>query len=298
MKVIGILLLLIPVLAFAQYANVSDPAYDKTLSAKVLERSVFYLPREGAVYRAKFEELLMNDDRIRGVIIHNHGCAGQHGWETYVAQFYYRLGFAVITPDFLTRPGNRAGCPGNTDDWMTNSQSTLQFKIGTFSARNMARLDARVDDTEALVKYVESFTKKPIILSGHSEGARTTYHWDRQDAHPQVIGAILHNQSCSEPYAHIWKLSTKLPTWQVLERQDPASHDAANGLCGWRYKGEDAKNYTGLHQDGTNHDPLQNREAQESLTRWLNQLMGGTWQFKDPHNEKFIKGISERIYGK
>lgn len=52
-------------------------AYDKVLARNVLERSVFFLPLYGSVYRAKFEVMLKELPGIRGVIIHNHGCGGQ-----------------------------------------------------------------------------------------------------------------------------------------------------------------------------------------------------------------------------
>ena len=52
--------------------------------------------------------------RLRGIVIHNHGCGGQWGWETHVSQFFYREGFAVVAPEFVSREGNKTGCPGGT----------------------------------------------------------------------------------------------------------------------------------------------------------------------------------------
>ena len=94
------------------------PAYDKAQTRTVLDRSVFYLPMFGAVYRDKFTALLHRHPGLRGLVIHNHGCGGMWGWETTVAQFYYREGFAVITPEFVTREGNKLGCPGGTPEEM------------------------------------------------------------------------------------------------------------------------------------------------------------------------------------
>lgn len=53
------------------------PAYDKKHAANVLDRSVFFLPLFGSVYRAKFEVMLKELPGLRGIVIHNHGCGGQ-----------------------------------------------------------------------------------------------------------------------------------------------------------------------------------------------------------------------------
>ena len=79
------------------------PAYDKKYAANVLDRSVFFLPLFGSVYRAKFEVMIKEVPGLRGIVIHNHGCGGQWGWETHVSQFFYREGFAVVTPEFVSR---------------------------------------------------------------------------------------------------------------------------------------------------------------------------------------------------
>ncbi len=94
------------------------PAYDQAQVRTVLDRSVFYLPLFGAVYCDKLTALIPNHPTVRGLVIHNHGCGGMWGWETTVAQFYYREGFAVITPEFVTREGNKLGCPGGSTEEM------------------------------------------------------------------------------------------------------------------------------------------------------------------------------------
>ena len=94
------------------------PAYDQAQVSTVLDRSVFYLPLFGAVYCDKLTALIPNHPTVRGLVIHNHGCGGMWGWETTVAQFYYREGFAVITPEFVTREGNKLGCPGGSTEEM------------------------------------------------------------------------------------------------------------------------------------------------------------------------------------
>ena len=99
--------------ASAQQAR-QAPAYDKAQTRTVLNRSVFYLPLFGAVYKEKFVALVAREPGVRGVIIHNHGCGGMWGWETTIAQFYYREGFAVVSPEFVTRDGNKTGCPGGS----------------------------------------------------------------------------------------------------------------------------------------------------------------------------------------
>ncbi len=279
--------------ALSQGTNISAPAYDKCYTQKVLNRSVYYLPAMGAVYRERFEVQVANDPRIRGVVIHNHGCGGLIGWETHVAQFYYRRGFAVVTPDFVTRPGNKLGCPGGDNDWIEAGKQ--RFREGIYTARNSARLDARTDDVAAVLEFIKTLTKKPVFLSGHSEGARTVYHWNKID--PQVRGAILHNQSCSKSYAHLWRLPTVIPTWQVLEDQDPAAEDAATGSCGTRFPPEHAGNFTFVGIKGNSHNPLTRKEALDSLNSWLDKQMGASWT-RDTTivSEVFLDSIQMKLY--
>lgn len=268
-------------------------AYKTEYAERILERSVFYGPRHGGVYRAKFEAQVRKDPNVRGVVIHNHGCGGMWGWETHVAQFYYRRGFAVITPEFIARPHNRTGCPGSGNDDALRGGGK-NFREGVFTARNPARLDARVDDTLAVVRYVKSLTDKPILLSGHSEGARTAYHWPYVD--PQIVGAILHNQSCSAAYEHLWQLAPTIPTWQVLERSDPWAPSAASGGCGHHFANGHEGNFTLLMQDGNNHNPLNNKEAQDSLDQWLKRIVPGAGVSVETHNEHLLDAIQRRIY--
>ncbi|MBK7014942.1 MAG: hypothetical protein IPH39_05035 [Sulfuritalea sp.] len=278
--------------ALAQQSRMVE-AYEAKHAERVLDRSVFYGPRHGGVYRAKFEAQLRHDPNVKGVVIHNHGCGGMWGWETHVAQFYYRRGFAVITPEFVTRPHNRTGCPGNNSDDALKGGGR-NFREGIYTARNPARLDARVDDTLTLVRYIKVLTAKPILLSGHSEGARTTYRWPYRDR--QVVGAILHNQSCSAGYEHLWQLSPTIPTWQVLERNDPWAPEAAMGSCGHHFAGGNEANFTLLMQDGNNHNPLANKEAQDSLERWLKRIVPGAGEFVDTHNEHLLEAIQRSVY--
>ena len=279
-------------LVYAQQPRMVD-AYKKEYAEKVLERSVFYGPRHGGVYRAKFEAQLRSDPNVRGVVIHQHGCGGMWGWETHVAQFYYRRGLAVITPEFVTRPGNKTGCPGTgSDDALRGGGEN--FRQGVYTALNPARIGARVDDAEYLVAYIKTLTNKPIILSGHSEGARTTYHWNRED--PQIKGAVLHNQSCSPDYEHLWRLPPTIKTWQILEDSDPWAPKAYAGSCGHHFPGEYKKNFTFLMQRGRNHNPLTNQEAIESLDRWLKELIPGVGTIIETHNEHLLEQIQRSIY--
>ena len=100
-------------------------------------------------------------------------------------------GLAVITPDFTARPGNKTGCPSVLGVSLPSETGGRErIREGIFTAVNSARLDARTDDVEALVAYVKTITDKPIILSGHSEGGRTVYHYDKVDS--RIIGMAIH----------------------------------------------------------------------------------------------------------
>jgi len=244
------------------------PAYDKALAANVLERSLFFLPLYGAVYPAKFEVMLKEMPNIRGVVIHNHGCGGQWGWETHVAQFYYREGFAVIAPEFVTRPGNKLGCPGGSPEESLR-RGGERFREGIYTARNPARLSARGDDIAQVIKWLQPITRLPIILSGHSEGCRTVYFWDR--AEPQVKGGICHKQSLHANYEHLWKWDTNLPMWSSNEDEDPwAQGSKAQPAVGFERKFTDRpENLTSYRHWGNSHDPLVRPDEVASLRAWL-----------------------------
>jgi dienelactone hydrolase len=246
------------------------PAYDPAQTKTVLNRSVFYLPLFGAVYREKFAALLGRMPGVRGVIIHNHGCAGMWGWETTVAQFYYREGFAVITPEFVTREGNKLGCPGGSVDEML-SRAGERAREGVYTAINPARLDARGDDIEAVIRWVKTLTALPIFLSGHSEGCRTTYHWNRRD--PQVKGGICHKQSVNRRYEHLWQWDTRLPMWSSIEDEDPwAGGSKEHPAVGFKEKFKDnPQNLTEFRYPGNSHDPLVRPGERQSLREWLNR---------------------------
>lgn len=244
------------------------PAYDRSLAANVLDRSVFFLPLYGAVYPAKFEVMLRETPGLRGIVIHNHGCGGQWGWETHVAQFYYREGFAVVTPEFVTRPGNKTGCPGSSQEESLR-RGGERFREGVYTARNPARLSARGDDIAQVVQWLKAMSPLPIILSGHSEGCRTVYFWDR--AEPQVKGGICHKQSLSAAYEHLWKWDTRLPMWSSNEDEDPwAMGTRAQPAVGFERKfTSHPENLTSFRFPGNSHDPLVRPGEVESLRAWL-----------------------------
>lgn len=255
------------------------PAYEKALAANVLERSVFFLPLYGAVYRAKFEAMLAELPNIRGVIIHNHGCGGQWGWETHVAQFYYREGFAVVAPEFVTRTGNKLGCPGGSPE-ESLKRGGERFREGLYTARNPARLSARGDDIEQVVGWLKTLTSLPIILSGHSEGCRTVYFWDR--AEPRVKAGICHKQSLAASYEHLWRWDTNLPMWSSNEDEDPwAQGSKSQPAVGFERKFTDRPDkLTSFRYAGNSHDPLVRPGEIESLRQWLGAQFPGR-AFKD-----------------
>jgi dienelactone hydrolase len=250
------------------------PAYDKALAANVLDRSVFFLPLYGGVYRAKFEGLIKELPGIRGVVIHNHGCGGQWGWETHVAQFYYREGFAVVTPEFVTREGNKLGCPGGSPEESLR-RGGERFREGVYTARNPARLSARGDDIAQVVAWLKTLTALPILLSGHSEGCRTVYFWDRAEA--QVKGGICHKQSLNVSYEHLWKWDTNLPMWSSNEDEDPwAQGSKAQPAVGFERKfASRPENLTSYRYAGNSHDPLVRPGEVESLRAWLTKHVPG-----------------------
>ncbi len=250
------------------------PAYDKALAANVLDRSVFFLPLYGTVYRAKFEVMVKEVPGIRGVVIHNHGCGGQWGWETHVSQFYYREGFAVVTPEFVTREGNKLGCPGGSPEESLR-RGGERFREGIYTARNPARLSARGDDIAQVVAWLKTLTSLPILLSGHSEGCRTVYHWDRAD--PQIKGGICHKQSLNASYEHLWKWYTTVPMWSSNEDEDPwAQGSKAQPAVGFERKfASRPENLTSYRYAGNSHDPLVRPGEVDSLRAWLSKYVPG-----------------------
>ena len=282
-------LLLVSFSVSASAGWLTPDAYDKKYVANVLERSVFYAPMYGGLYKQRWELAVKEDPNVRAVAIHLHGCGGLGMLEGGVASFYVqRLGIAVITPDFVARPGNKTGCPGDESASMLRG-GEQRFKEGVYTARNSERMDARTDDVEALVAYVKKLTNKPIFISGHSEGARTSYHFDKVD--PQIVGVMLHNQSCTASYSQIWRLPTSYKTWQVIENNDPWTDGATD--CAFHFKGADAANITLLRQSGDNHRPLNNDEAKFSLKKWVDGILGGPYKMLPFHNEALLPELQK-----
>jgi dienelactone hydrolase len=249
-------------------------AYEKSHAENVLDRSVYFLPLFGSVYRTKFEVMLKELPGIRGVIIHNHGCGGQWGWESHVSQFYYREGFAVVAPEFVTRAGNKLGCPGGSPE-ESLKRGAERFREGVYTARNPARLSARGDDVEHVITWLKTLTNLPIILSGHSEGCRTVYFWDRSD--PQVKGGICHKQSLHPNYEHLWKWNVELPMWSSNEDEDPwAQGSKSQSAIGFERKfTSKPENLTSFRFAGNSHDPLTRPGEIESLRKWLDRNYPG-----------------------
>ena len=260
----------VPAAVAQQWKDV--PAYDKSQTKSVLDRSVLYVPLFGSVYRAKFEVLVKKLPGIRGVVIHNHGCGGMGGWETTIAQFYYREGFAVVTPEFVTRDGNKTGCPGGSSEEMLK-RAGERASEGIYTAKNPARLSARGDDNQEVIRWLKTMTDLPIFLSGHSEGCRTTYNWNRSE--PQVKGGICHKQSVNRAYEHLWKWDTRLPMWSSNEDEDPwAGGSKQFPAVGFEDKFKDnPQNLTSFRFAGNSHDPLIRPGEAQSLRDWLSKLV-------------------------
>lgn len=270
-----LLALLLPQFVSAQQWK-DAPAYDKRNTENVLRRSVFFVPLFGATYQEKFEVLLqkMPPASLRGVVIYNHGCGGQWGWETTVAQFYYRQGFAVVTPDFSGRDSNKLGCAGSTEEESRRS-SGEKSREGIYQAINPARLAARADEVMRVVEWLKRLTRLPIIISGHSEGCRTTYSINTSD--PQIVGGACVKQGLQDNYEHTWKWNTTIPMWQSLEEFDPWVMYGKNttSTVGFERKFmADPSKLTVVRVPGRTHDPLNQEAERSSLVTWLNQRVG------------------------
>ncbi len=249
------------------------PAYGKEKAQDVLRRSTFFMPLFGATYPEKFEVLLQTlpANTLRGVVIYNHGCGGQWGWETTVAQFLYRQGFAVITPEFPTRQDNQLGCAGSTEEESRRS-GAQKAREGIYQAINPARLAARGDDIQEVIRWLKARTRKPILVGGHSEGCRATYAMEISDE--QVVGGICVKQGLQDSYEHTWRWNTDKPMWQSLEENDPWVMWGPNTIhtVGFERKfSQRPGNLTVVRVPGRTHDPLNHPDERNSLTQWLNQ---------------------------
>jgi dienelactone hydrolase len=292
-----LLLTLTAVCASNAMAGIFTPdAYEKKYAASALDRAAYYAPVWGGTYRQKWEEIIKLDPNTRAIAIHLHGCGGLSGYESLVASFMsFRLGLAVITPDFTARPGNKTGCPGKFGDQADMLAGGGQrARQGLYSAVNSDRMDARTDDVELIVEYIKTLTDKPIIISGHSEGARTAYHYDKVD--PRIVGIALHQQSCTPRYNHIFRLPTTYKTWQSLDSSDPWAMGANEGVwdCGAKFPDEHKVNFTLYRQSGTNHAPLNSTGMKISFGKWVNDLLGGEWKMIPFDNEAILPSVQKK----
>ena len=250
------------------------PAYAPELAQNVLKRSVFFMPIFGAVYPEKFETLLthMPNTNLRGVVIYNHGCGGQWGYETGVSQHFYRLGFAVIAPEFPSREGNKLGCPGS-DPQEALRRSGERAREGIYTAMNPARLAARAADVMAVVNWLKSRTKLPILIGGHSEGCRTTYSLHLND--PQIVGGICVKQGLQTTYEHTWRWNTSMPMWQSLEEFDPwvtfPPGTKVQEVTFERKFKDHLDQLTVVIVPGNTHNPLNHDRERSSLNAWLDK---------------------------
>ena len=250
------------------------PAYAREHERNILQRSVFFLPLFGAVYKEKFEVLLtqMPKDSVRGIVIHNHGCGGMWGLETSVAQFYYQQGFAVITSEFVTRQGNKVGCPGGSEDEM-RQRSGERGREGIYQAINPARLAARAHEVMAVVQWLKALTPLPIIVSGHSEGCRTVYSLHLND--PQIVGGACIKQGLQKSFEHTWRWNAQVPMWQSLEEFDPwvvfPEGTRVQDVSFEKRFTEAPQNLTLVIVPGKTHFPLNQEAERSSLRQWLNQ---------------------------
>jgi dienelactone hydrolase len=255
------------------------PAYAPELSRNVLQRSTFFLPMFSAVYREKFEGLInqLPEKSLRGVVIHNHGCGGIFGTETDVAYYFYKRGFAVVLPEFVTREGNKMGCPGGSAEEMLRMAGE-RSREGVYQAINPARLAARGEDVQVVIDWLKSITRLPILISGHSEGCRTMYSMHITD--PQVRGGICIKQGLQPHFEHTWRWNTQKPMWQSLEEFDPwvVTHGLVVGDVNFARKFADApQNHTVVIVPGKTHDPLNQEAERSSLNQWLNTQVGGSY---------------------
>jgi dienelactone hydrolase len=231
------------------------------------------MPLFGAVYREKFVALLgaMPPNSLRGVIIYNHGCGGQWGWETTVSQILYRYGFAVITPDFAGRDENQLGCPGGSESEML-AAGAQRAREGVFQAINPARLAARAHEILLVADWLKQRTRLPILIGGHSEGCRATYALHVSD--PQIVGGFCVKQGLQSNYEHTWRWNPKVPMWQSLEEFDPwvvfPPGATVKDVTFERKFKEFPENLTVVIVPGRTHDPLNQEAERLSLTAWLN----------------------------
>lgn len=249
------------------------PPYAREHTANILERSTFYLPLFGATYREKFESLLsrMPKGSLRGVVIHNHGCGGMWSIESNVAQFYFQQGFAVVTPEFVTREGNKMGCPGGSEDEMRRMSGERQ-REGIFQATNPARLAARADEVMNVAQWLKGLTDVPIILSGHSEGCRTVYSL-HLGSEPRIAGGVCIKQGLQRTFEHTWRWNSKVPMWQSLEEFDPwvvfPEGTSVRDVTFERKFVTDPQNLTLVIVPGKTHFPLNQETERASLRQWL-----------------------------
>ena len=252
------------------------PAYEARHAANVLRRSVYFMPMFGAVYPEKFEALLskLPPERLRGVVVYNHGCGGQWGWETSVSQFFYRAGFAVVTPEFVSREGNKLGCPGTNEEEARRGAGQRE-REGLYQATNPARLAARATDVMAVVEWLKSRTRLPILVAGHSEGCRTVYSLHLRD--PQVVGGICVKQGLQSTFEHTWRWNPQVPLWQSLEEFDPwvvfPPGTKVRDVSFERKFRDHADKLTVVIVPGKTHNPLNHDDERQSLSAWLDRLV-------------------------
>ena len=178
----------------------------------------------------------------------------------------------MVTPEFVTREGNKTGCPGGSEDEMRRLSGERQ-REGIFQATNPARLAARADEVMAVVRWLKGLTEVPIIVSGHSEGCRTVYSLHVSNE-PRIAGGVCIKQGLQRTFEHTWRWNPAVPMWQSLEEFDPwvvfPEGTTVRDVTFERKFTAEPQNLTVVTVPGKTHFPLNQEAERASLRQWLN----------------------------
>ena len=214
------------------------------------EKGVAYIPNQ---FFTKFPSNIPVENKFP-VVIFMHGCTGILNEERAWSNFISKIGFIVILPDSLARPGRLSNCNPTTH------KSTLAFpNADKFRQEEISFALSKINasswaDTEN------------IFLMGFSEGGRAS----ALSTHAGLKGKIISGWTCTHIFGdwHGIGGSKDVPILAIAYLNDPWRGGAINqARCVDQSEG--FINFTQVDLEGVGHSTFSNFKAKESVKAFL-----------------------------
>lgn len=227
-----------------------------TIHAEQVEKSW----SEAVVYSPKKTNTKMNNFSIDGKfssVILLHGCTGietkEHRW----ARFISNLGFIVIMPDSMARPGRIPNCDPTIKGPSNKFPMAYQYR--------QEEINFAVGEIQKQKWY-----NGKIFLMGHSEGGIAT----ALNNNKEINGFLISGWTCThkrDPDFDGMRIPEDSPVLAVASINDHwRKNSPREGRCA--DKAQNHKNFTQVDLNDSSHDTSENASAREAVKKFLTTL--------------------------